>query len=110
MVTLAINFKDIKDIEGDKENGIMTIPTLFPKSGIRIVAALFSLSILLVPFFLTFYLLYLIAIPSSIIGYRIITKKPYVEKHIFTLRFFFLAGIAVSYLLIFWFANVYNLL
>ncbi len=110
MVTLAINFKDIKDIEGDKQNGIMTIPTMFPKNGIKIVAIMFSLSILLIPLFLSFYLLYIICIPASIIGYRLITKKPYVEKHIFTLRFFLLAGIAISYILIYFMAGVYNLL
>jgi len=109
MVTLAINFKDIKDIEGDKANGIMTIPNLFPKYGIRIVAILFSISILLVPIFLNFYLLYIISIPSAIIGYRLVVRKPYVEKYIFILRFFFLAGIGVSYIIIFWLNSVYNL-
>lgn len=110
MVTLAINFKDLKDVEGDKESEIMTIPVLFPNHGVKIVAWLFAISILLVPVFLSFYLLYIISIPASIIGYKIITKKPYVEKHIFTLRFFFLGAIAISYLIIFWLADVYNLL
>ena len=110
MVTLAINFKDIKDIESDRANGIMTIPNLFPKNGVKVVAILFSLSILLVPIFLYFYLLYVIAIPASIVGYKLIVRKPYVEKYIFILRFFFLFGIAVSYLLVFWLAGVYNLI
>ncbi len=110
MVTLAINFKDIKDVEGDSKSGIMTIPTLFPKHGTKIVAILFSLSILLAPLFLSFYLLWLISIPCAFIGYRIITRKPYVEKHIFTLRFFFLALIAISYLILYWAGNAYNLL
>ncbi|TSC70559.1 MAG: Uncharacterized protein CEO12_280 [Parcubacteria group bacterium Gr01-1014_46] len=110
MVTLAINFKDIKDVEGDKASGIMTIPTLFPKKGVRIVALLFAISILLVPVFLHFYLLYIISIPCAVIGYKLVTRQPYVEKYIFVLRFFFLAGIAISYLIIFWLADVYNLL
>lgn len=109
MVTLAINFKDIKDIEGDKRNGILTIPNIFPKYGIQIVALLFSLSILLVPIFLSFYLLYIISIPSAIIGYKMITRKPYIEKYIFILRFFFLFGIGLAYLFIFWLNSVYNL-
>ncbi len=109
MVTLAINFKDIKDIDGDRTNGIMTIPNLFPKYGIRIVALLFSISILLVPIFLNFYLLYIISVPASIIGYKLLVKKPYVEKHIFTLRFFFLGAIGICYLIIFWLNSVYNL-
>ncbi|HRH26536.1 MAG TPA: UbiA family prenyltransferase [Parcubacteria group bacterium] len=108
MVTLAINFKDIKDIEGDRAQGILTIPTLFPTHGVKIVAILFALSILLVPIFLSFYLLYIFAIPSSFVSYRIITKKPYDEKKIFTLRFFFLGAIALSYLFAYWYVGVYN--
>jgi len=109
MVTLAINFKDIKDIEGDRLSGIMTIPNLFPRYGIKIVAILFSTSILLVPIFLKFYLLYIISIPTALIGYRILVKKPYIEKNIFFLRFFFLAGIGICYVIIFWLNGVYNL-
>jgi len=110
MVTLAINFKDIKDIEGDRKNGIMTIPTLFEKRGIQIVAVLFGLSILLVPFFLSFYFLYIIAIPSAIIGYRLILKKPYKEKPIFVLRFVFLFGIALFYALTYFLGHFYNII
>ncbi len=109
MVTLAINFKDIKDIEGDRANGILTIPNIFPRYGVKIVAILFAISILLVPFFLSFYLLYIISIPCAIIGYKLITRKPYVEKYIFILRFFFLLGIGLAYILIFWLNTVYNL-
>ncbi len=109
MVTLAINFKDIKDVEGDKRNGILTIPNLFPKYGVQIVATLFSISILLVPFFLSFYLLYILAIPCSLVGYKLITRKPYAEKYIFILRFFFLFGIGVAYLFVLWASGVYNL-
>lgn len=110
MVTLAINFKDVKDIEGDKVNGIMTIPTLFPKYGVQIVAGLFAISILLVPFFLNFYLLYIISLPCAIVGYKLITKKPYLEKYIFMLRFFFLFSIGIAYFLAFWASSVYNLI
>lgn len=110
MVTLAINFKDIKDVEGDKKNGIMTIPVLFPENGTKIVAFLFSLGILLIPIFLSFHLLYIIIIPAAILGYKIINKKPYIEKHVFTLRFFLVGAISISYLIIYWLANVYNIL
>jgi 4-hydroxybenzoate polyprenyltransferase len=110
MVTLAINFKDVKDVEGDKANGIMTIPNLFPRYGVQIVAGLFAISILLVPFFLSFYLLYIISVPCAIVGYRLITRKPYVEKYIFTLRFFFLFAIGLAYIFALWFSGVYNLI
>lgn len=110
IVTLAINFKDLKDIEGDKANGIITLATMFPKNSHKIIGSLLSLSILLTPIFLSFYLLYIFAIPASVIGYKLVTKKPYNEKPIFTLRFVFLACMAVSYLVVYWFANVYNLI
>ncbi len=103
MVTLAINFKDIKDIEGDKANGILTIPTLFGERGVKIVGIFLSLSILLIPFFLSFYILYIIMIPASIFGYKIATKKPYREKPVFVLRFVVLFSVAVAYLLIYFF-------
>lgn len=109
MVTLAINFKDVKDIEGDKKAKVMTIPVLFPKNGVKIVALLFSLSILLVPIFLSFYLLFVLSVPASIIGYKIITKKPYNERNVFILRFFFLGGIALSYLLLFLISKTYSI-
>ncbi len=110
MVTLAINFKDIKDIDGDKANGIVTLPILFGDNGIKVVGACFALSILLVPFFLSFYLLYIISIPAAIVGYRLITKRPYREKPIFLLRFIFLAGIALFYLAVYLLAHTYNLI
>lgn len=109
MVTLAINFKDIKDIEGDRANGIITLPILFGNNGIKIVALLFSLSILLAPFFLSFWALYILAIPASIIGYKIVTKKPYNEKPIFILRFFYMAGIGIFYLISYLIVYIYKL-
>ena len=109
MVTLAINVKDMKDIEGDKAEGILTLPILFGENGPRVVGLCFALSLLLAPIFLAFYALYIIAIPCAIIGYRLIVKKPYREKPIFVLRFIFLGLVGLSYLGIYWLAHVYNL-
>lgn len=109
IVTLAINFKDMKDIEGDRANGIITLATFFGEKGPRVIGSLLALSILLTPFFLSFYLLYIFALPASVVGYKIVTKKPYSEKNIFTLRFVFLACIALSYLAVYWVVDFYNL-
>lgn len=98
MVTLAINVKDMKDIEGDRANEIMTIPVIFKENGPKVVALFFALSFLLVPIFLSFYFLYIIAIPTAFIGYRLVMKKPYKEEPIFVLRFIFLGIIALIYL------------
>ena len=110
MVTLAINVKDMKDIAGDTANGILTVPILFGKSGPRVVAICFALSFLLVPVFLSFYLLYIIAIPAGIIGYKLVTRKPYREEPIFILRFAFFALIAIVYLGIYWIGHIYNMI
>ncbi len=107
MVTLAINVKDMKDIEGDKTNGVMTLPILFGENGPKIVGICFALSFLLVPIFLSFYYLYILAIPASIVGYRLVTKKPYKEDPIFILRFIFLSCVAIVYGGILWLANTY---
>ena len=110
MATLAINIKDMKDIEGDRVNGIVTLPVLFRENGPKIVGLCFGLSFLLVPIFLSFYLLYIFALPASIIGYRLVVKKPYREKPTFVLRFVFLACVGISYLGIFWFGHLYGLI
>lgn len=108
--TLEINFRDMKDIEGDRAEGIATIPTLFGEDGPRVVGGLFALSFLLVPIFLSFYALYIIAIPSAFIGYKLITRKPYREKPIFILHFVFLVLIALIYLGAYWLAYKYNVI
>lgn len=109
MIVLAINTKDMKDIEGDKKNGIMTIPTLFPKKGPMIVGLLFSLSLLLVPVFLKMYILFVFSIPLSLIGYKYINKKPYSETPLFYVRFIFLFCVIATYTAIFILNSVYNL-
>lgn len=99
MVTLAINFKDIKDVEGDRENGIMTIPTLFPNKGVKIVGALSAISILLIPLFLSFASLNIVTVPCALASHYFINKKPYSEKPIFIIRFMLLAGISIFYII-----------
>lgn len=96
MFTLATNVRDLKDVEGDSKEGVMTIPTLFKKKGIKIVGLLFALSFISAPFFLSLNLLYITAIPAGIIGYILINKKPYREKRVFLLYFtFFVLTIAI---------------
>lgn len=98
--TLQINFKDMKDIEGDTAQGIMTLPVIFKKNGDKIVGICFALSFLLTPIFLSFYTLYIFAIPISILGYFAITKKPYKENRVFILIFSFATAIALMFLTI----------
>ncbi|HEY4508688.1 MAG TPA: UbiA family prenyltransferase [Candidatus Paceibacterota bacterium] len=110
MVTLAINVKDMRDIEGDRADGILTLPVLFGQNGAKIVGLCLALSFLLVPIFLSFYALYIFSIPAAIIGYKLVTKKPYTEKPLFILRFVFLACVAFSYLGVYWLAHLYGVI
>lgn len=50
VITLVLNVKDTKDIQGDKPNGIYTIPTIFgDRNGKIIIALLFTISYFLFP-------------------------------------------------------------
>jgi len=109
MITLAINTKDMKDVDGDRASGIMTIPTMFPKNGPKIVGLCFALSFLLVPIFLKLYIMYIFTIPIAIIGYKFVNKKPYKEEPLFIVRFSFLSLVVLTYISLLWFADVYNL-
>jgi len=94
--TLATNIRDIKDIEGDKKEGIYTLPVIFANHGRKIVAGMFALSFLLMPYFFSSYTLYIFAIPASIVGYFIVVRNPYREKYIFYLYFVFILATIIS--------------
>lgn len=98
--TFQLNFKDLKDVEGDKKDGVLTIPVIFTRYGKKIVGLLFALSFLLVPYFLSFSTLYIVAVPFAVLGYYFVNKEPYNEKRLFILNFLFvLSIILVIYLL-----------
>ncbi len=99
MFTLGVNVRDIKDIEGDRAEGVNTLPVLFKEHGVRLVALLFSVSFLLAPLFLSFSLLYVVALPTAIVGYLIVVHKPYKEFYIFILYFVFLFLAALLFIL-----------
>ncbi|MEK7569087.1 MAG: UbiA family prenyltransferase [Patescibacteria group bacterium] len=92
VLTLGVNIRDIKDIEGDRKAGIRTVPVIFGAYGRQVVGILLSLSFLLLPIFLSFYTLYLFAIPAAVIGYKLCVRQPYNEKYIFILFFTFCAS------------------
>ncbi|HEY0220914.1 MAG TPA: UbiA family prenyltransferase [Candidatus Paceibacterota bacterium] len=93
--TLEINFRDMKDIEGDRANGVRTLPVIFEKNGPRVVGVCFVLSFLILPIVLSYYLLYLVAVPGAYLGYYFITKKPFKEWPIFLLHFSFLIVVII---------------
>ena len=81
---LAQHIKDLKDIEGDRAEGIMTIPTIFgPLWGGRIVGILTAASYFIVPFIANNPALYFGAFPAAAATYMIATRKPFREMPIF---------------------------
>jgi 4-hydroxybenzoate polyprenyltransferase len=90
MITLGINIRDMKDVEGDREEGIVTLPVLFGQNGPRVVGICLALSFLVSPFFLASRWVYFIAVPAAIIGYWLVVRKPFREKPIFYLYFVYI--------------------
>jgi 4-hydroxybenzoate polyprenyltransferase len=90
MMTLASNARDIKDVRGDKKAGVLTLPVIFEKSGVKITGAILGLSFLLVPIFFSNYYLYALSLPAGFLAYKFATRKPYKEIYIFFLYFVFL--------------------
>lgn len=83
--TLIVNIRDLKDVDGDKKEGVKTLAVIYYPNEHRAIGTLFVISFILIPLILSFYFLYIISIPTAIIGYKIITHKPYKEKNLFIL-------------------------
>jgi len=87
LFTLAANFIDIKDYEGDKKEGIKTLPVLLGlETSKKLIAFLFIL-----PFLFTGFLnpdLMIICILLSIVNLLLITDKNYNEKYLFLIMLF----------------------
>ena len=94
--TLAANIKDIKDIAGDRADGIMTIPTVFgEKVGVRLVGLLLALSFLVAPAVFRSVTLLSPSIAAAILGYWAAVARPYREWKIFGVYFLYVTVIAI---------------
>lgn len=100
IVTLLATVRDMKDVAGDKEAGIKTVPIIFGGVwGPRVVSLCAALAFLLIPIFSGIYILFATAIPTALLSIYFITKKPYSEK---PLDITYFAFMAVSFLLVLW--------
>lgn len=93
--TIAINFIDIKDYEGDKKAGIKTLPVIVGLKNSKIIIGLFFLSAYIAAyFFFNFsnYFLFIFVI-LGIIQYLLINRKNYSEKPIFIVYFITLLAV-----------------
>jgi len=89
--TLAFNVIDIKDLQGDRTTGTITLPTLLgEKKGKRVIGVLVLLSYLCVPLILKCFILMPFAIFFGILTYFLINRKQIQETLIFVLYFLFL--------------------
>ena len=82
--SLLPQVKDIKDIEGDRAAGIMTVPTLYgPVWGPRVVGAMAAIAYLIIPLLAHNSILWIGAVPAAVLSYMICIGKPFKERPIF---------------------------
>jgi chlorophyll synthase len=100
---LAQHIKDLKDIEGDRAEGIITIPTMFgPVWGARIVGILVALAYFIVPLIMDKTVVIFGVIPAAVASYLIAVKKPFIERPIFIVYGLFALFILVVLILKSW--------
>jgi 4-hydroxybenzoate polyprenyltransferase len=93
-LTLAVNIKDIKDIDGDRAHDVWTIPVLLGlERGKQVVGALLAAAFLAVPVILRSNILFIPSLIAAILGYSFATMRSYREWRIFVLYFAY-AGVA----------------
>ena len=97
---LAINTKDLKDYEGDKNSGVFTLPVLLgQRRGRIVIGALDFVAYLAVPFILQFPLLIVPALIFGGLTFILIYREKTPEKLLFFMLFLFLATVMVALLL-----------
>lgn len=90
--TLWVNVKDVKDHEGDKAEGIKTIPVIFGlKWGKRIISALVILALLTIALVFKLNQIVIASVIFSIISFLLINREDYEERPIFIAFFLYLA-------------------
>jgi 4-hydroxybenzoate polyprenyltransferase len=90
--TLWGHIKDLKDAEGDKQDGVMTLANIAgEKNGRYIVGFSALVGFLIVPLILGENLLFISAIPAAILSYYFCLKSVYKANALFSIYFGFLA-------------------
>jgi geranylgeranylglycerol-phosphate geranylgeranyltransferase len=93
IIALLSHARDMKDMEGDKAAGVKTVLVLSGEIwGPRIIGVFAALSFILVPVFSGIYSLFVSAVPAALISYYFINKKPYAEKPVVWVYFWFIFG------------------
>ncbi|MBU6500465.1 MAG: UbiA family prenyltransferase [Patescibacteria group bacterium] len=84
--TLGTTVKDLKDIDGDRAAGVMTIPVIIGRNnGRRIIGLLLSSAFFLVPIILNIRTILIPSLIAAIAGYLIVVSNHYKDNFIFIL-------------------------
>ncbi|MFZ1020084.1 MAG: UbiA family prenyltransferase [Minisyncoccia bacterium] len=89
--TAVANIRDIKDVEGDRADGIKTLPTILGiKKAKKIIAGIICFFFLLIPWYFNFSYLYIPAIVASIFSWHFINQENYKEWKAFVVYMIYL--------------------
>ncbi|MDP2598669.1 MAG: UbiA family prenyltransferase [Candidatus Liptonbacteria bacterium] len=95
-LTLGLNVKDLKDADGDKRDGTLTLPVLFgEKNGKRIVGTLVACGFLIVPVLFPGPGSLAISAPAAIAAYLLINRRRYAEWTVFLLFYLYAAAAVI---------------
>jgi 4-hydroxybenzoate polyprenyltransferase len=90
-LSLSANFVDLKDIEGDRQTGIKTLPVFFgEKKALVIISVSTFITYIFAGVILNVFWVYPLVILSAVLHIWFLFKKPYKEAPVF---FVFLTGI-----------------
>lgn len=95
-ITQAIlsNLKDIKDYEGDKKEGIKTLPVLLGLDvSKKIIAIMYCTVFIFLPIYFNLENMFTIAVLCAIFAAYLIVKKHYQEKYIFLVMFIYMLSL-----------------
>ena len=95
-IALLSNIKDIKDIEGDKQFGIYTIPVIFgEKNGKMFVWIMVTASLCIICLTFHNYLFLVPSVISSAVAWFLIHRENFQERYLFVLYFVYLAALVL---------------
>ena len=94
--TAVTNIKDIKDTEGDRQAGIVTVPTLLGKRKAQyVIGTVISLFFLIIPWYFSIPVLLVPSIIAAGLSWYVITKKNYKELQGFAVYMLYLIVIII---------------
>ena len=104
--TLGTTVKDIRDYQGDKSEGVYTIPVIFgPEKGKKIIGFLVFIAFLLTPlFFFDYFKVFILpSLLAGILSFWLINRKTHTNKEViclfliyFTFGLFFIMNVSNS--------------